>query len=77
MSVRWLFLAVGMVAMALWFGRDAGLSLRQDAIVAVAAVLLAGACAWLVAIEKGEPGAADGGSKAAMHVGRGSAGETK
>jgi hypothetical protein len=49
----WAVLAVGMVAMVVWFGLDAGLTFRQHATLSAIAVLLAWLCAWIIFLEPG------------------------
>ena len=47
----WGMLAAGMVVMMALFALDAGLTLRQHIILALAAVALAGACTWIIFLE--------------------------
>jgi hypothetical protein len=51
----WCLLAAGMVVMIVLFGRDAGLTLRQHATLAVISVGLAALCTWIIFLEHGEP----------------------
>jgi hypothetical protein len=41
-----------MVAMAVLFGKDAGLTLRQYLVVVIATVILALLCTWIICIER-------------------------
>ena len=49
--MAWAGLAVVMVAILLWASQDAGLQPNHLAALAVATVLLAGACVWIVSWE--------------------------
>lgn len=48
---NWIVLAVGMVVIFVWSAHDKGLTTSQLAGLAVACVLLAGACAWIIGWE--------------------------
>jgi hypothetical protein len=41
-----------MVAMAILFGKDAGLTLRQHLVVVIATIILALLCAWIICLER-------------------------
>ena len=51
----WFALAVGMVAILLWSARDVGLLPSQMYALAVATILVAGLCVWIIGWEDGEP----------------------
>jgi hypothetical protein len=51
----WLALAVGMVVVLAISARDVALSARQWTWLALATVLLAGACAWIISWEADTP----------------------
>ncbi|MGQ9683114.1 MAG: hypothetical protein ACUVX9_11290 [Anaerolineae bacterium] len=52
--ITWLVLAVGMVLILLWATRDVELLTGQRLALAVATVVLAGLCAWIVGWESGD-----------------------
>jgi hypothetical protein len=60
--LTWLVLAVGMVAILLWATRDVELLTGQRLALAVATVVLAGLCAWIVGWESGDEDEAGGNS---------------
>jgi hypothetical protein len=46
--VAWVFLAVAMVAMVLYAGKDVGFLPLQTLALVVATVVLAGLCVWII-----------------------------
>ena len=54
--VSWAVLAIGMVAVLAWSARDVALTLSQWAWLALATVLLAGLCAWIISWEADDEG---------------------
>ncbi|MGH2353672.1 MAG: hypothetical protein ACRDJN_18875, partial [Chloroflexota bacterium] len=48
----WAFLAAGMVLVVILFGRDAGLTFRQHATLALLTIPLAWLCTWIVFLEE-------------------------
>ena len=50
----WFVLAVGMVAILLWSAKDVGLLPGQMFALAVATVLVAGLCVWIIGWEEEE-----------------------
>jgi hypothetical protein len=50
----WIVLAAGMVAILLWSARDVGLLPMQMFALAVATVLVAGLCIWIISWEDDE-----------------------
>jgi hypothetical protein len=50
----WVVLAIGMVAILLWSARDVGLLPGQMFALAVATVLVAGLCVWIIGWEDEE-----------------------
>lgn len=50
----WVVLAVGMVAILLWSARDVGLLPGQMLALAIATVLVAGLCIWIIGWEEEE-----------------------
>jgi protein-S-isoprenylcysteine O-methyltransferase Ste14 len=51
----WFVLAVGMVVILLWSAKDVGLLPSQIIALAVATVLVAGLCVWIISWEDEEP----------------------
>lgn len=51
----WIVLAVGMVAILLWSAKDVGLLPGQMFALAIATVLVAGLCVWIISWEDEEP----------------------
>ena len=51
----WFVLAVGMVAILFWSAKDVGLLPSQMIALAVATVLVAGLCVWIISWEDEEP----------------------
>ena len=50
----WIVLAIGMVVILLWASKDVGLLPTQLLALAVATVLLAGLCVWIIGWEDGD-----------------------
>lgn len=50
----WFVLAVGMVAILFWSAKDVGLLPGQMAALAVATILVAGLCVWIIGWEDEE-----------------------
>ena len=51
----WVALATGMVIILLWSAKDVGLLPAQMVALAVATVLVAGLCVWIIGWEDEEP----------------------
>ena len=51
----WIVLAAGMVAILLWSAKDVGLLPGQMIALAVATILVAGLCVWIIGWEDEEP----------------------
>ncbi len=51
----WVVLAAGMVAILLWSAKDVGLLPGQMFALAVATILVAGLCVWIIGWEDEEP----------------------
>ena len=51
----WIVLAAGMVAILFWSAKDVGLLPGQMLALAIATILLAGLCVWIIGWEDGEP----------------------
>ena len=51
----WIVLAAGMVAILLWSAKDVGLLPGQMFALAVATILVAGLCVWIIGWEDEEP----------------------
>lgn len=51
----WFVLAIGMVAILLWSARDVGLLPSQMIALAIATILVAGLCVWIISWEDEEP----------------------
>ncbi len=52
--VAWIALAIGMVIILLWAAKDVGLVATQLLALAVATVILAGLCVWIIGWEDDE-----------------------
>lgn len=58
--VAWIVLAIGMVIILLWAAKDVGLLPTQLLALAIATVILAGLCVWIIGWEDDDSEEASG-----------------